>query len=233
MERAWCRGALGNPVRDVGRIQSTASARALSAVEALDLRAAIRAHPRCQRWGLVDFTDFMLATGMRIGEALAVTFDALDSEAGTAEVRGTVVRVKGAELTIKWRTKNRSGHRTLELPTWTVMMLRHRREQSARTNGASRDGRSGRSLTVRTADRRDPGGHVNPKGHPWCCWQQVASAANLSQPPTAPQRPRHAYSDPVRETSRHQDTRTQQPDSGVRSLPYSSPPGLIPRTTRR
>jgi len=85
--------------------------------------------PRCKTWDLVDFTDFMLATGMRIGEASAVTWDALNLDAGTVEVRGTVVRVKGTGLTIKWRTKSRSGHRTLELPTWTVAMLQRRRDQ--------------------------------------------------------------------------------------------------------
>jgi integrase len=36
----------------------------------------------------------MLATGLRIGEAAAVTWDALDLAAGTVEVRGTVVRAR-------------------------------------------------------------------------------------------------------------------------------------------
>jgi integrase len=123
-----------NPVRDVGRVESSASsARALSLVEAIDLRAKIHAEARCQTWDLTDFTDFMLATGMRIGETSAVTWEALDLDAGMVEVRGTVVRVRGAGLTIKWRTKSRSGHRTLELPGWAVAMLRRRR-QNARAN---------------------------------------------------------------------------------------------------
>ncbi|GAA1325843.1 hypothetical protein GCM10009610_59320 [Pseudonocardia xinjiangensis] len=66
----------------------------------------------------------MLATGLRIGEASAVTWDALDLDAGTVEVRGTVVRVKGVGLVLKWRTKSRSGFRTLELPRWAVEALR-------------------------------------------------------------------------------------------------------------
>lgn len=68
----------------------------------------------------------MLATGMRIGEASAVTWDALDLDAATVEVRGTVVRIKGAGLTIKWRPKSKSGYRTLELPGWAAEMLRQR-----------------------------------------------------------------------------------------------------------
>ena len=53
----------------------------------IDLRAKIHADERCGMWDLVDFTDFMLATGLRIGEAAAVTWDALDLDAGTVEVR--------------------------------------------------------------------------------------------------------------------------------------------------
>jgi integrase len=38
-----------------------------------------------------------------------------------------VVRVKGAGLVLKWRTKSRSGFRALELPRWAVEVLRARR----------------------------------------------------------------------------------------------------------
>ncbi|MBB4907011.1 integrase [Actinophytocola algeriensis] len=37
----------------------------------------------------------MLGTGLRIGEALAVTWDALDLQAATVEVRGTLTYVRG------------------------------------------------------------------------------------------------------------------------------------------
>jgi integrase len=50
---------------------------------------------------LPDFTDMMLATGLRIGETAAVTWEALDLDAATVEVRGTVIRVTGHGLTIK------------------------------------------------------------------------------------------------------------------------------------
>jgi integrase len=98
-----------NRVRDVGRIESKgSSAKALSLVEAQELRAKLHADQRCAEWDLVDFTDFMLATGLRIGEASAVTWDALDLTGATVEVRGTVIRVKGTGLTIK-SPKSSSG----------------------------------------------------------------------------------------------------------------------------
>lgn len=63
-----------------------------------------------------DFTDLISATGLRIGEASAVTWDALDLDAATVEVRGTIVRVKGVGPPIRWQPKSKSGYRTLELP---------------------------------------------------------------------------------------------------------------------
>jgi integrase len=121
-----------NLVRDVGRIESgTSSARALTTGEARDLRAKLHADQRCRDWDLVDFTDFMLATGLRIGEAPAMTWAALDLDSGTAEVRGTVVRITGEGLMIKPRPKSKRGFRKLELPTWAVRMLLRRRSAVA------------------------------------------------------------------------------------------------------
>ncbi|MFE7200704.1 tyrosine recombinase XerC [Pseudonocardia alni] len=120
-----------NLVRDVGRIENTtSSARSLTVVQAVDLRGKISANPKAREWDLVDFTDFMLSTGLRIGEAAAITWPSLDLDAATVEVRGTVVRIKGQGLTIKPRPKSKSGFRTLELPGWAVAMLRRRRAAS-------------------------------------------------------------------------------------------------------
>ena len=77
------------------------SARALSVGEATDLRAKLHADPQAQRWDLVDLSDFVLATGLRIGEATAVRWDDFDLDAGTVAVRGTVVRITGVGLRIK------------------------------------------------------------------------------------------------------------------------------------
>ncbi|MER5672567.1 site-specific integrase [Pseudonocardia alni] len=117
-----------NPVRDVGRIESDrSSTRALTLPEAIELRAKLHEDEKCRGLDLVELTDFMLATGLRIGEATAVTWDALDLDAGTVEVRGTVIRIKGQGLSIKWKPKSKSGYRTLELSSWALTMLRERR----------------------------------------------------------------------------------------------------------
>ena len=96
-------------------------------------------------WDRPDFVDFMLATGLRIGEATATTWDVLDLEAGTVEVRGTVIRVKGKGLVLKLKPKTKASYRTLMLPAWVVDMLR-RRQAVALVNewGAVFTGTAGR-----------------------------------------------------------------------------------------
>jgi integrase len=85
-----------NPVRDIASLPTlTASKRTLDVEEVWDLRAKLRADQKAVDWDLVDFADAMLATGLRIGETSAITWSALDLDAGTVEVRGTVIRIKG------------------------------------------------------------------------------------------------------------------------------------------
>lgn len=116
-----------NPTRETARIATTRMAtRSLTLEQARDLRTRIAADLVAQRRDLPDFTDLMLATGLRIGEAAAVVRAAVDLDAGTVEVRGTVIRVKGKGLVIKPEPKTPAGWRTLELPSWAVAMLRRR-----------------------------------------------------------------------------------------------------------
>jgi integrase len=68
----------------------------------------------------------MLGTGLRIGEVLAVTWDELNLEARTVEVRATVVRKRGVGLVLQPRPKTRSGWRVLHLPPWLVELLNAR-----------------------------------------------------------------------------------------------------------
>src|SRR4029450_704065 len=72
-----------------------------------------------------DLVSMLMATGLRIGEALALRWADLDLTAGTLTVRGTVVRVNGKGLMIK-ETKTAAGTRTLVLPAWCVDMLQLR-----------------------------------------------------------------------------------------------------------
>jgi integrase len=119
-----------NPVRDVRRIEGTDKAAvALELDQARELRVKIAGNAVARSRDLPDFTDMMLATGLRIGETAAIVWDALDLDARTVEVRGTVIRVKGVGLVIKPKPKSKSGYRTLELPSWAVAMLRRRRSE--------------------------------------------------------------------------------------------------------
>lgn len=123
-----------NPTRDASRLSSnTDSARAFTLDEARDLRTKLAADPLAVRYDLVDLIDIMLATGLRIGEAAAITWPAIDLDAGTIEVRGTVVRLKGEGLRIKPKPKTKTGYRTLELPAWALTLLT-RRQRWAKPN---------------------------------------------------------------------------------------------------
>jgi integrase len=118
-----------NPVRDAGRIspgKPKRVPRALSVTETRELRAWLSNDDKARERDLPDLVDMLLATGLRVGEALAVTWDAVNLSAGTVEVRGTVIRVKGRGLMIKPAPKTRAGFRTLLLPSWAVEMLRLR-----------------------------------------------------------------------------------------------------------
>lgn len=121
-----------NPVRDVRTIEgSHKSARALELEQVQELRAKVAADPVAVRRDLPDFTDMMLATGLRIGETAGIVWGAVDLDAATVEVRAIVIRVKGVGLVLKPKPKSKSGYRTLELPSWAVEMLLRRRPADA------------------------------------------------------------------------------------------------------
>lgn len=88
--------------------------------------ATLHSSQKARDWDLLDFVDMMLATGKRIGENSAITWNALDLDAGTVEIRGTAIRVKGQCLWIKPKPKTKAGYRKLRLPAWAVEMLRRR-----------------------------------------------------------------------------------------------------------
>jgi integrase len=90
----------------------------------------LAADQKARDWDLLDFVDMMPATGKRIVKNSAITWDALDLDAGTVEIRGTVIRVKGKGLRIKPKPKSRAGYRKLRLPLWAVDMLRCRKRRA-------------------------------------------------------------------------------------------------------
>jgi integrase len=122
-----------NPVRDSGsRLRSTAprAPRALTAEETQRLVGLFRSTDRAIALDLPDLVDWMLATGCRIGEALATRADLnrdgrplLDLEAGTWEVNATVVRVRGSGLAVQPRPKTAAGWRVIAVPSFATDMI--------------------------------------------------------------------------------------------------------------
>lgn len=119
----------GNPVRDVGSIevQVKRAKRAITAAEILDFHAKLLTHPKAVTWSLPDLTTFMAATGVRIGEALAIGWEEVDFTAGTVGIEHRMIRVKGKGLVRAERTKREIGDRVLEVPSWCRTMLKRRR----------------------------------------------------------------------------------------------------------
>jgi integrase len=116
-----------NPVRALGPLNSKArkAPRALTVPQLRQLRAALTYDDPAIARDLPDLVSFLMATGLRIGEACGLTWDAVDLDVGTVEVRATAVRVRGQGIVIK-TTKTDAGARTLVLPGWCVAMLRDR-----------------------------------------------------------------------------------------------------------
>lgn len=137
-----------NPVREVERIESRAKRepRALTAAERSDLLRRLNDDEYARRWDLPDLVLFMLATGVRIGEALAVVWSQVDLEAGTVQITSTLIRINQEGL-LRKGTKSSAGERNLPLPASAVAMLRRRFMTGARleqpvfpsVNGSFRD----------------------------------------------------------------------------------------------
>lgn len=122
-----------NPVREVERIEakSKKEPRALTEAERVQWLAQLRDDPKARRKDLPDLTAFMLATGCRIGEALAVIWSQVDLQSGVVEITHTIIRVKGEGL-LRKSTKTTAGERVLQLPTSATSMLRVRFMAGAR-----------------------------------------------------------------------------------------------------
>ncbi|GAA2092058.1 site-specific integrase [Microlunatus panaciterrae] len=123
------RGAIpSNPVRDLTPLEldRDRTARALSFEEVRTWLAILDSNEFAQRHDLPELARFMLATGLRLGEALGVTWADLDLAAGTIAVRRTIIRVQGKGLVAN-RVKSRASERGLILPAWCIELLKQRR----------------------------------------------------------------------------------------------------------
>ena len=116
-----------NPVRAVGPVtgRPKKAPRALTLPELRQLRAALTYDDRAIGRDVPDLISFLMATGLRIGEACGLAWDAVNLETGAIEVRAAAIRVRGQGLLVK-STKTDAGTRTLLVPRWCVTMLRER-----------------------------------------------------------------------------------------------------------
>jgi integrase len=117
-----------NPTRDIARIvgRPKKAPRALTGPERRDWIAQLQKDKDARRKDLPDFCAWMLATGVRIGEALAVTWEEIDLDERTVAIDHTLIRVKGVGL-LRKSTKSEAGERTLRLPDYVLGMLRRRK----------------------------------------------------------------------------------------------------------
>jgi integrase len=125
-----------NPVRDIGRLPGSrrgVKARSLTLAECRRWIAQLEAEPVAVRRDLPDLTRWFLATGVRIGEAIAIDWTAIDMERAVVEIDYKIIRVKGAGLQRIRRTKSDAGHRTLPLPLFATRVLERRLAASSVT----------------------------------------------------------------------------------------------------
>ncbi|MFE7799076.1 tyrosine recombinase XerC [Nocardia sp. NPDC057440] len=133
-----------NPVHDTSRMRRHKTKPQIIERERLDgLRSQLRewlagneipgtpayTHGPKRDWLVVDVADLILGSGVRPGEALAVSWDQLDLEAEPATfiVSATVVRLTGKGLFRQERAKSDAGYRVVALPEFTTRMLKRLR----------------------------------------------------------------------------------------------------------
>jgi len=111
-----------NPTRDVAPISVPKKmVRALSVSETEQIVDKIRVDPEARRLDLVDLVEFMLGTGVRIGEACALRVPQVDLEGGTVEISATVTG-----FGIEERPKTKAGWRVIAVPPSVIEILRGR-----------------------------------------------------------------------------------------------------------
>lgn len=138
-----------NPVRDLSRIPGAGGRkrkpRSLTAAERTQLLHwldnNVAHNPKQKRQPLLhhdtaeviksralgDVVRFMLATGCRIGEAMAVSWDEVDFDTSTVAIRWHLVGVRKEGIVRMPGAKSEAGDRLLRLPSWCCDMLLRRR----------------------------------------------------------------------------------------------------------
>jgi len=117
-----------NPVIGVEGIKNTGTSSAIAIpLEAVPaFRKAIREDADLKRLDIADLFDFMLFTGCRIGEALALRWSHVDFEKNTVRFAATVNRARGQGLILQEHGKTASSTRTISVPSDVIDLLRRR-----------------------------------------------------------------------------------------------------------
>lgn len=120
-----------NPVREVGKISTKPkrTATALNVETVRDLRIWLTYDDKAIARDLPDLIHFLLGTGVRIGEAIAVQWCDLDLDAGKIAIVANIVRVKGVGLIRQVDESSKLTVRRLDAPDGLIAMLRARRER--------------------------------------------------------------------------------------------------------
>lgn len=121
-----------NPIPSVGDFsrweKSKEPLKVLTSDQLKQIREALRRDDHARSLNLDVMADLMLATGCRIGEALALRWDAdLNLDSGTVTIGGTVVRSKRLGLHRQEFTKGKSVT-LVKLPDWILPRLEAHRE---------------------------------------------------------------------------------------------------------
>lgn len=117
-----------NPVAQVAAIRRGAS-RASTALQLESVPTFIHAvtnDPELRRLDVGDLLAFMVMSGCRIGEALALTWERVDLAAAKVTFDATVVRVPGKGLLHQQHGKTAASTRTISIPAQAVTLLEHR-----------------------------------------------------------------------------------------------------------
>ncbi|WP_158294003.1 helix-turn-helix domain-containing protein [Kribbella sp. VKM Ac-2568] len=118
---------LANPVRELESLDASPqkAPRSLTDEDRVKWFAMLAKDERAIRADIPDLSMFLLATGVRIAESLAVLWTEVDFKRSEVAVTSQINRIKGQGL-VRRRTKSRAGQRVLTLPPWAMAMLQRR-----------------------------------------------------------------------------------------------------------
>jgi hypothetical protein len=125
------------------------TARAFSVEELRAWLALLDSSEFARRHDLPELARFMLATALRLGEALGVTWADVDLNVDAVAVSRTIIRVKGKGLVVQ-RVKSRASERGLLLPLWWSSFFVLGGYGSARSTGLSSRTPEGGGVTAAT-----------------------------------------------------------------------------------